>query len=55
MASRRLELVAINLEDLEVNDLGMDVRVRETKSKSDLIKAVVFSHNEYCPVKVAGD
>ncbi|WP_108671390.1 site-specific integrase [Peribacillus acanthi] len=56
LASRRSELVAINIEDLEVNDLGMDVRIRETKTNNDdLIKAVVFTHNEYCPVKAVRD
>nr|WP_170846153.1 site-specific integrase [Bacillus sp. MUM 13] len=54
LASRRSELVAINIEDLEINDLGMDVRVRETKTKNDdLIKAVVYTHNEFCPVQAA--
>jgi integrase len=45
-------LVAINIEDLDLNDFGMDVRIRETKTKNDdLIKGVVFTYNEFCPVK----
>ncbi|MEH7483489.1 tyrosine-type recombinase/integrase [Neobacillus drentensis] len=52
LASRRSELVSINIEDLEINDLGMDVRVRETKTKNDdFIKGVVYTYNEFCPVK----
>ncbi|WP_121614457.1 site-specific integrase [Mesobacillus foraminis] len=52
LASPRSELVAINIEDLEVNDFGMDVRIQDTKTKQDdLIKGVVFTHNEFCPVK----
>lgn len=52
LASRRSELVAINKEDLEVNDFGMDVRIRETKTRDDdLIKGVVYTHNNFCPVK----
>ncbi|TCN21221.1 site-specific integrase [Mesobacillus foraminis] len=52
LASRRSELVAINIEDLDVNDFGMDVRIQDTKTKQDdLIKAVVFTQNEFCPVK----
>ncbi|GKU84150.1 site-specific integrase [Niallia sp. NCCP-28] len=52
LASRRSELVALNIEDLEFHDFGVDVRVRETKTKNDdLIKGVIFSNNEYCPVK----
>jgi site-specific recombinase XerD len=52
LASRRSELVAINVEDLEVNDFGMDVRIRETKTKDDdLVKGVVFTYNDFCPVK----
>ncbi len=52
LASRRSELVSINIEDLEVNDFGMDVRIPDTKTKQDeLIKGVVFTHNEFCPVK----
>jgi site-specific recombinase XerD len=51
LASRRSELVSINLEDLQLNEFGMDVRIRETKTKNDdLIKGVVFTHNEFCPV-----
>ncbi|OIK05540.1 site-specific integrase [Bacillus sp. MUM 13] len=51
LASRRSELVSINIEDLEINDFGMDVRIRETKTKNDdLVKGVVFTYNEYCPV-----
>jgi site-specific recombinase XerD len=50
-ASRRSELVAINIEDLEVNDFAMDVRIRQTKTKDDdLVKGVVFTYNEFCPV-----
>lgn len=49
LASRRSELVA--LEDLEFHDFGVDVRVRETKKNDDLIKGVVLSNNEFCPVK----
>ncbi|MED1205961.1 hypothetical protein [Heyndrickxia acidicola] len=33
LASRRSELVAINIEDLEVNSFGMDVKIRETKTQ----------------------
>ncbi|MED1205979.1 site-specific integrase [Heyndrickxia acidicola] len=52
LASRRSELVAINIEDLEVNSFGMDVKIRETKTKNDdLVKGVIFTYNEYCPVK----
>ncbi|MCM3571411.1 site-specific integrase [Neobacillus mesonae] len=52
LASRRTELVSINIEDLELNDFGMDVRVRETKTKNDdLVKGVVFTYNEFCPVR----
>jgi site-specific recombinase XerD len=52
IASRRSELVAINIEDLEVNSFGMDVKIRETKTNNDdLIKGVVFTYNEFCPVK----
>lgn len=51
LASRRSELVSIDLEDLQLNDFGMDVRIRETKTKNDdLVKGVVFTHNEFCPV-----
>jgi site-specific recombinase XerD len=52
LASRRSEMVAINIEDLQINEFGMDVRIRETKTKNDdLIKGVVYTYNEYCPVK----
>lgn len=52
LASRRSELVAINIEDLELNDFGMDVRIKETKTHNDdLVKGVVYTYNEYCPVK----
>jgi site-specific recombinase XerD len=52
LASRRSELVTINIEDIELNDFGMDVRILETKTQNDdLIKGVVFTHNEFCPVK----
>lgn len=52
LASRRSELVSINIEDLQINDFGMDVRIRETKTKNDdLIKGVVYTYNEFCPVK----
>lgn len=51
LASRRSELVSINIEDLQLNDFGMDVSIRETKTKNDnLIKGVVFTYNEFCPV-----
>lgn len=51
LASRRSELVAINTEDLEINDFGMDVRIKETKTNNDdLIKGIVFTYNEFCPV-----
>lgn len=51
LASRRSELVAINLEDLQVNEFGMDVHIKESKTKNDdLVKGVVFTHNEFCPV-----
>ncbi|MGG3691220.1 site-specific integrase [Heyndrickxia ginsengihumi] len=52
LASRRSELVSINIDDLEINDFGMDVIIRETKTKRDcLIKSVLFTYNEFCPVK----
>lgn len=52
LASRRSELVAINIEDLQLNDFGMDVRIRETKTKNDdLVKGIVFTYNDFCPVK----
>jgi len=52
LASRRSELVAINLEDISFNDLGVDIRINETKTgQEELIKAIVFAHNDYCPVK----
>jgi integrase len=51
IASRRSELVAINIEDLQLNDFGMDVRIRETKTRNDdLVKGVVFTYNEFCPI-----
>jgi site-specific recombinase XerD len=51
LASRRSELVSINLEDLQLNEFGMDVRIKETKTKNDdLVKGVVFTYNEFCPV-----
>ncbi|MEC1524454.1 site-specific integrase [Neobacillus niacini] len=56
LASRRTELVSINIEDLQINDFGMDVRIRETKTHNDdLIKGVVFTHNEFCPVNATRD
>ncbi|MEI2404890.1 site-specific integrase [Niallia taxi] len=56
LASRRSELVAINVDDLEFHDFGMDVSVRDTKTRNDdLIKGVVFSNNDYCPVKATED
>lgn len=56
LASRRSELVNVNLEDLEVNDLGMDVHIRETKTNTDgIIKAVVFTHNDFCPIRAVLD
>lgn len=52
LASRRSELVGINIEDLDVNDFGMDVKIQESKNNhEDLIKGVVFTNNEFCPVK----
>lgn len=52
LASRRSELVSINIEDLEINDFGIDVRIRETKTRDDnLIKGVVYTYNQFCPVK----
>ncbi|MBT2757918.1 site-specific integrase [Mesobacillus foraminis] len=52
LASRRSELVAINIDDLDVNDFGMDVRIQDTKTnQDDMVKGVVFTHNQYCPVK----
>lgn len=51
LASRRSELVSINIEETRLNEFGMDVRIKETKTKNDdLMKGVVFTYNEYCPV-----
>lgn len=51
LASRRSELVALNKEDLEFNDLGVDVRIKDNKTaQEDFVKAIVYTHNDYCPV-----
>lgn len=52
LASRRSELVAIDVEHLSFNDLGVDVHIKDTKTdQEDLIKAIVHTHNDYCPVR----
>lgn len=51
LASRRSELVALNKEDLEFNNLGVDVRIKDNKTaQEDLVKAIVYAKNDYCPV-----
>lgn len=51
LASRRSELVALNIEDLEFNDLGVDVRIKDNKTaQEDFVKAIVYARNDYCPV-----
>ncbi|GAA4880444.1 site-specific integrase [Paenibacillus vulneris] len=54
-ASRRSELVSINLQDLTLTSQGMDISIYEQKNNTHVLKSIVYTHNNYCPIQALND
>lgn len=50
IASRRSELVSINVEDITFTPEGMDINIYESKTDRYITKSVLSSNNSYCPI-----
>lgn len=56
LASRRSELVAIDLEDISFTAKGMDILIKQTKTHEEAFrKSVIKIDSDYCPVQALKD
>ncbi|OXB94640.1 hypothetical protein B9L23_07135 [Parageobacillus galactosidasius] len=55
LASRRSELVAVDLEDITFTSQGMDIAIKQKKTNEVIMKSVVRIDSEYCPVRALKD
>jgi site-specific recombinase XerD len=51
LASRRSELVSINIQDVTYTNEGIDVSIREEKTKQNISKSILYANNLYCPIQ----
>lgn len=49
-ASRRSELVSINIQDITFTPEGMDIFIHDEKTHQYLTKSIIKTNNNYCPV-----
>jgi site-specific recombinase XerD len=54
-ASRRSELVSINVNDITFTNEGIDISIHEEKTQNDINKSILYAHNEYCPIEALMD
>lgn len=54
-ASRRSELVSIDVQDITFTQQGMDISIYQEKTKSYINKSILCANNDYCPVKTLNE
>ncbi|MCR8641524.1 tyrosine-type recombinase/integrase [Paenibacillus sp. N1-5-1-14] len=54
-ASRRSELVLLNVEDISFTPKGMDISIYESKNNAYVTKSVLLIANAYCPVSAVNE